>query len=169
MIWPKEDTLRSRTQPSGPLCLWQCLLTMSRFTSFSRVKAEQVGNLTVVKHLTISMYAWYACCLLNLPHCKFAWIGLRRERDQAFVCARCCLLKAIRSQSEAISWQLHRAFVESYRTAGHRLTDDHQSNQTEPEIRYRMINDNRHGEKLHWVEMGWITVTRLKIIVFYFC
>ena len=25
MIWPKEVTLVSRTQPSGPLCLWQCL------------------------------------------------------------------------------------------------------------------------------------------------
>ena len=24
MIWPKEVTLMSRTQPSGPLCLWQC-------------------------------------------------------------------------------------------------------------------------------------------------
>ena len=24
MIWPQEDTLVSRTQPSGPLCLWQC-------------------------------------------------------------------------------------------------------------------------------------------------
>ena len=24
MIWPKEVTLVSRTQPSGPLCLWQC-------------------------------------------------------------------------------------------------------------------------------------------------
>ena len=25
VIWPKEVTLVSRTQPSGPLCLWQCL------------------------------------------------------------------------------------------------------------------------------------------------
>ena len=25
MIRPKEVTLISRTQPSGPLCLWQCL------------------------------------------------------------------------------------------------------------------------------------------------
>ena len=25
MIWPKEVTMVSRTQPSGPLCLWQCL------------------------------------------------------------------------------------------------------------------------------------------------
>ena len=24
VIWPKEVTLVSRTQPSGPLCLWQC-------------------------------------------------------------------------------------------------------------------------------------------------
>ena len=24
VIWPKEVTLISRTQPSGPLCLWQC-------------------------------------------------------------------------------------------------------------------------------------------------
>ena len=24
MIWPKEITLVSRTQPSGPLCFWQC-------------------------------------------------------------------------------------------------------------------------------------------------
>ena len=26
MIWPKEVTLVSTTQPSGPLCLWQCFL-----------------------------------------------------------------------------------------------------------------------------------------------
>ena len=26
VIWPKEVTLATRTQPSGPLCLWQCLL-----------------------------------------------------------------------------------------------------------------------------------------------
>jgi len=26
VIWPKEVTLVSRTQPSGPLCLWQCLI-----------------------------------------------------------------------------------------------------------------------------------------------
>ena len=25
--WPKEVTLVTRTQPSGPLCLWQCLKT----------------------------------------------------------------------------------------------------------------------------------------------
>ena len=24
VIWPKEVTLVTRTQPSGPLCLWQC-------------------------------------------------------------------------------------------------------------------------------------------------
>ena len=29
MIWPKEVTLVSRTQPSGPLCLWQCLYNIS--------------------------------------------------------------------------------------------------------------------------------------------
>ena len=28
MIWPKEVTLVSRTQPSGPLCLWQCFIKM---------------------------------------------------------------------------------------------------------------------------------------------
>ena len=28
MIRPKEVTLVSRTQPSGPLCLWQCLTIM---------------------------------------------------------------------------------------------------------------------------------------------
>ena len=26
VIWPKEVTLVSRTQPSGPLCLWQCFI-----------------------------------------------------------------------------------------------------------------------------------------------
>ena len=26
VIWPKEVSLVSRTQPSGPLCLWQCFL-----------------------------------------------------------------------------------------------------------------------------------------------
>ena len=29
VIWPKEVTLVSRTQPSGPLCLWQCLYNIS--------------------------------------------------------------------------------------------------------------------------------------------
>ena len=28
VIWPKEVTLISRTQPSGPLCLWQCFNTL---------------------------------------------------------------------------------------------------------------------------------------------
>ena len=27
VIWPQEVTLARWTQPSGPLCLWQCLLT----------------------------------------------------------------------------------------------------------------------------------------------
>ena len=33
VIWPKEVTLVSRTQPSGPLCLWQCffLFFMSKY------------------------------------------------------------------------------------------------------------------------------------------
>ena len=31
VIWPKEVTLVSRTQPSGPLCLWQCLKCKIRF------------------------------------------------------------------------------------------------------------------------------------------
>ena len=26
VIWPKEVNLVSRTQPSGPLCLWQCFI-----------------------------------------------------------------------------------------------------------------------------------------------
>ena len=29
VIWPKEVTLVSRTQPSGPLCLWQCFIILS--------------------------------------------------------------------------------------------------------------------------------------------
>ena len=29
MIWPKEVTLVTRTQPSGPLCLWQCFSSAS--------------------------------------------------------------------------------------------------------------------------------------------
>ena len=27
VIWPEQVTLVSRTQPSGPLCLWQCFIT----------------------------------------------------------------------------------------------------------------------------------------------
>ena len=33
MIWPKEVTLVSRTQPSGPLCLWQCFKVIHEPTS----------------------------------------------------------------------------------------------------------------------------------------
>ena len=28
VIWPQEGTLARSTQPSGPLCLWQCFLIM---------------------------------------------------------------------------------------------------------------------------------------------
>ena len=31
VIWPKEVTLVSRTQPSGPLCLWQCFISSLYF------------------------------------------------------------------------------------------------------------------------------------------
>ena len=30
VIWPQEVTLARWTQPSGPLCLWQCFLTFRR-------------------------------------------------------------------------------------------------------------------------------------------
>ena len=32
LVWPKEVTLVSRTQPSGPLCLWQCFYIVHLLT-----------------------------------------------------------------------------------------------------------------------------------------
>ena len=41
VIWPQEVTLARWTQPSGPLCLWQCLLTVGRaFTAYSTYSAS---------------------------------------------------------------------------------------------------------------------------------
>ena len=31
VLWPQEVTLVSRTQPSGPLCLWQCFSCKANF------------------------------------------------------------------------------------------------------------------------------------------
>ena len=35
VIWPQEVTLAIWTQPSGPLCLWQCFLILATCSSYS--------------------------------------------------------------------------------------------------------------------------------------
>ena len=42
LIWPQEVTLARWTQPSGPLCLWQCLLGKSKSTQCQIVQIEVV-------------------------------------------------------------------------------------------------------------------------------
>ena len=37
MIWPKEVTLVSRTQPLGPLCLWQCFCIYTRLRGMRQI------------------------------------------------------------------------------------------------------------------------------------
>ena len=45
VIWPKEVTLVSRTQPSGPLCLWQCF-----FLAIYRYLEYQTYGISNTKH-----------------------------------------------------------------------------------------------------------------------
>ena len=56
-LWPKEVTLVSRTQPSGPLCLWQCLYL------YLHLLKSVLRNVTLLgPHLplsTTSSTVWY--------------------------------------------------------------------------------------------------------------
>ena len=49
VIWPKQVTLVSWTQPSGPLCLWQCLLEAHVWLAFHHI----LGVWVCGKSLTI--------------------------------------------------------------------------------------------------------------------
>ena len=43
VIWPEQVTLVSRTQPSGPLCLWQCF----QISGLARAGYNQEGSMEV--------------------------------------------------------------------------------------------------------------------------
>ena len=47
VIWPQEVTLVRWTQPSGPLCLWQCFCIEADFKHFQQVKPQRAGCVQV--------------------------------------------------------------------------------------------------------------------------
>ena len=68
VIWPKEVTLVSRTQPSGPLCLWQCfeIWSASGWNTLNHLSSERPwlrwkinywkshqGHLALARRLTV--------------------------------------------------------------------------------------------------------------------
>ena len=62
MIWPKEVTLVSRTQPSGPLCLWQCFLYCWQIRNNSVIIFLCQGFAFGMCHILLSS----KCCLPHL-------------------------------------------------------------------------------------------------------
>ena len=65
VIWLKSVTLVSRTQPSGPLCLWQCLyfssnehcITLFHFSNFTEIPRLPHGLLSI-SNMKIGEMIW---------------------------------------------------------------------------------------------------------------
>ena len=90
VIWPQEVTLARWTQPSGPLCLWQCLLLRLRYStsdpqkiflrhgtlwhsSFGCHKCSNQGN-----------WGYRCCCGSRWTHSWLIWKKriLKRRKNQ---------------------------------------------------------------------------------------
>ena len=68
MIWPKEVNLVSRTQPLGPLCLWQCFIGYFPNKLFSRARVFQCTPIKVLK-VPIKVF-WFVSFLTTIHLCQ---------------------------------------------------------------------------------------------------
>ena len=69
VMWPKEVTFVSRTQPSGPLCLWQCFFYCFVSASIhfggqkSKLRGVKGDSRKQKKTACILYVLWKYCCL----------------------------------------------------------------------------------------------------------
>ena len=103
LIWPQEVTLARWTQPSGPLCLWQCLsyfllflpcpthkmhiylwksseITLLRLKDKGKATGTMQRFLNTIFDSQSSDTNSFACCLTEVqekgPSCKSLWPAL---------------------------------------------------------------------------------------------
>ena len=73
MIWPKVVTLVSRTQPSGPLCLWQCFY-LYWITGTIPAKHQSSLNCTLQSTNLTSAAICIFFCIFRI--CSFEFLNL---------------------------------------------------------------------------------------------
>ena len=61
VIWPKEVTLVTRTHPSGPLCLWQCLMVS--------LNINTVNDFFICWQLTCILFCSSSIKYSRVSHC----------------------------------------------------------------------------------------------------
>ena len=86
MIWPQEATLVRWTQPSGPLCLWQCFVHISKQTNIILCLAINPTQLSVkficflknlirlieVQQSSLGLEGPLLCCRVALIFCEYS-------------------------------------------------------------------------------------------------
>ena len=85
LMWPKKVTLVSRTQPSGPLCLWQCFIPLLGQNLIVSVK---------IAYWNLSYFAWF------WPKCSIEkWMNVFPLND---IHHRCVTMETLRTNN---AWQ----------------------------------------------------------------
>ena len=72
-IWPKEVNMVSRTQPSGPLCLWQCLINTYQMSCHKALVWSQVSKHFITKYSQVPVLLHLSGCQLRLQHQLHLW------------------------------------------------------------------------------------------------
>ena len=73
-IWPtKEVTMVCRTQPSGPLCLWQCLIDTYQISCHKALAWSPVWKQSITKYSQVPVLLHLSGCQLRLQHQLHLW------------------------------------------------------------------------------------------------
>ena len=98
MIRPKEVTLVSRTQPSGPLCLWQCLHYCRQRADLQRLQ----GKVQQGVNKNISTFGPYLAVQLDKPGQEFSLLTAIVEDDSVIL----NIVMEFNIEGRALIWKL---------------------------------------------------------------
>ena len=88
VIWPQEVTLIRWTQPSGPLCLWQCFYFSGRGQNMVRIKRacplargldDSHENWQKYKKVKVFMKLWVGLPNRNVHPVPVSWIWKKKR------------------------------------------------------------------------------------------
>ena len=103
MIRPKEVTLVSKTQPSGPLCLWQCLHYCRQRADLQRLQ----GKVQQGVNKNISTFGPYLAVQLDKPGQEFSLLTAIVEDDSVIL----NIVMEFNIEGKALIWKLWKKTV----------------------------------------------------------
>ena len=152
VIWPQEVTLARWTQPSGPLCLWQCLtMSVSLSISIPTVLECYYNSIQWFKKSRLNHSKYHCLCdyyclssLYNIVLLISRWFG---QKSLGFLLVSCWVAQT--DQPTEISLNIELLRTAKKNLAGQKCMHGQKVWKTEWHTRTLLVLQKEKNTKLH--------------------